>query len=187
MGRVKVNDPSIVDRAAYIRPGRTKVSELGQILHADPSLRMPIQDGTILGYTYADTKANGLILILFNFTKSQTVAQTLYVMIDPETGVVKKVFIPERKEIVAKLGLPPTVKDVGIGIAKNSMRWVSVDTFEKKFEAGYILTPTFSDSIGFYSHDLLITFDDAGTVTLVSRTKGDGEKVELIEWREVKR
>ena len=98
-GRVRVNDPSIVDRAAGIRIGKTKVSELGQILHADPSLRMPIQDGTILGYTYADTKANGLILILFNFTKSQTVAQTLYVMIDPETGVVKKVFIPERKEI----------------------------------------------------------------------------------------
>ena len=95
--------------------------------------------------------------------------------------------VTTRGEIVAKLGLPPTVKDVGIGIAKNSMRWVSVDTFEKKFEAGYILTPTFSDSIGFYSHDLLITFDDAGTVTLVSRTKGDGEKVELIEWREVKR
>ena len=92
-----------------------------------------------------------------------------------------------REEIVAKIGLPPTVKDVGIGISKNSMRWVSVDTYEKKFEAGYILTPTFSDSVGFYSHDLLITFDDAGTVTLVSRTKGNGEKVELVEWREVKR
>ena len=98
-GRVRVNDPSIVDRAAGIRVGKTKVSELGQILHADPSLRMPIQDGTILGYTYADSKANGLILILFNFTKSQTVAQTLYVIVDPKTGTVKKVYVPERKEI----------------------------------------------------------------------------------------
>ena len=95
--------------------------------------------------------------------------------------------VTTREEIVAKLGLPPTVKDVGIGIAKNSMRWVSVDTYEKKFEGGWIVTPTFSDSVGFYSHDLLITFDDAGTVTLVSRTKGNGEKVELVEWREVKR
>ena len=98
-GRVKVNDPTVADRAAWIRPGKTKVSELGGLLHADPSLRMPIQDGTILGYTYADSKANGLILILFNFTKSQTVAQTLYVMIDPATEIVKKVYIPERKEI----------------------------------------------------------------------------------------
>ena len=98
-GRVRVNDPSIVDRAAGIRIGKTKVSELGQILRADPSLRMPIQDGTILGYTYADSKANGLILILFNFTKSQTVAQTLYVIVDPKTETVKKVYVPERKEI----------------------------------------------------------------------------------------
>ena len=98
-GRVKVNDPTIADRAAYIQPGKTKLSELRQILGADQSMRLQGQDGLVLGYTYADSKANGLILILFNFTKSQTVAQTLYVVVDPKTEIVRQVFIPERKEI----------------------------------------------------------------------------------------
>ena len=95
--------------------------------------------------------------------------------------------VTTREEIVAKIGLPPTVKDVGIGIAKDSMRWVSVDTFEKKFEGGWIVTPTFVDGIGFFSHDLLITFDATGKVRLVSRTRSDGKKIELVEWREVRR
>ena len=91
-----------------------------------------------------------------------------------------------RAEVVRRIGLPATVKETGVGITKNSMRWVSVDTFEKKFEGGWIVTLTFADSIGYFSNDILVTFDAQGVVTLVSRTTSDGDKVNLVEWREVR-
>ena len=98
-GRMVVNDPTIADRAAYVRPGVTKADDLRGILRADPSMIMPGKKATTLGYTYSDTKANGLILILFNFTRSQTVAQTMYLEIDPATRVVVKKHVPSKREI----------------------------------------------------------------------------------------
>lgn len=98
-GRMQVNDPTIAERAAWIRPGETKGSDLRRILGADPTMRLPDREATMLGYTYADTKSHGLILILFNFTKTQTVTDTLYVAVDPKTDLVKKVHIPRRHEL----------------------------------------------------------------------------------------
>lgn len=98
-GRMRVNDPTIVERAERIKPGVTKVAHLSQILGAEPTMRMPVGPRLILGYTYADTKSNGLVLILLNFSRSQTVTDTLYVEADAETGTVVKTHIPPEREI----------------------------------------------------------------------------------------
>ena len=98
-GRMRVNDPTIVQRAARIKPGVTKVSQLSRLLGAEPSMRMPVGSRLMLGYTYADTKSNGLVLILLNFTRTQTVTDTLYVEADAETGTVVKVHVPPSHEI----------------------------------------------------------------------------------------
>lgn len=91
-----------------------------------------------------------------------------------------------RDDVIRRIGMPPTVKHMG-GVRKDSFRWVTVDTRGKKLEAGYILTPTFEFSNDCFAHDLLITFDREGVVTLVSRTASDGENVRLLEWREAPR
>ncbi len=97
-GRVQVNDPTIRERASRIRPGVTRVAELQRLLQAEPTMRMPLKDRTVLSYTYADTKSNGLMLLLFNFTKSQTVADTVYVEADAQ-GVVKRVYVPPARQL----------------------------------------------------------------------------------------
>ena len=97
-GRMQVNDPTIADRAAAIRPGVTRSSEVPAILQAQPMMRMPGKDTTMQGYSYADTKSGGLMLVLFNFNRSTTVADTLYVEIDNRTDLVTRVYIPPRRD-----------------------------------------------------------------------------------------
>ena len=96
-GRVKVNDPTVIDSARAIKPGVTHVSELENILKVQPTLRMPGKDMTLLGYTYSDTKNNGLLLIAVNFMRSSTVTDTLYIEADPVTHIVRKVHIPPKR------------------------------------------------------------------------------------------
>jgi hypothetical protein len=96
-GRVKVNDPSVVDSARSIKPGSTHISELENILKVQPTFRMPGKDMTLLGYTYSDTKNNGLLLIAVNFMRSSTVTDTLYIEADPVTQIVRKVHIPPKR------------------------------------------------------------------------------------------
>ena len=96
-GRVKVNDPTVVDSARAIKPGVTHVSELENILKVQPTLRMPGKDMTLLGYTYSDTKNNGLLLIAVNFMRSSTVTDTLYIEADSVTQIVRKVHIPPKR------------------------------------------------------------------------------------------
>lgn len=98
-GRLQVNDPEIVVRAKAIRPGITNVDQLRGILQAEPTLRLPGKGSTLLGYTYADTKSNGLVLIVVNFSKTQTVAETLYVEVDSETGLVRRTYVPGKREL----------------------------------------------------------------------------------------
>ena len=89
-----------------------------------------------------------------------------------------------RADVVARIGLPPTVREMG-GIGKNSFRWTSVDTFTGKLEVGYIVTPTFERGVESYSEDILILFDEADKVELVSRTRKNSDgRPNLIEWRE---
>ena len=96
-GRVKVNDPSVADSARSIKPGSTHISELENILKVQPTFRMPGKDMTLLGYTYSDTKNNGLMLVAVNFMRSTTVTDTLYIEADPVTQIVRKVHIPPKR------------------------------------------------------------------------------------------
>lgn len=98
-GRMQVNDPDIVLRARAIRVGETTADQLPVLLRAEPTMRLPGKDRQILGYTFSDTKSNGLVLILLNFSKTQTVAETLYVEVDSATQVVRKVHVPSRPDI----------------------------------------------------------------------------------------
>ena len=98
-GRMKVNDDTIVDRAGLIKVGSTKGAQVPAILGAQPTMRMPGKSHAVLGYTYADTKSSGLMLILFNFTRSTTVADTLYVETDAESDLVTRVYIPPKRKI----------------------------------------------------------------------------------------
>lgn len=98
-GRVKVNDPSVADSARLVKPGVTRVSELSDILKMQPTLRMPGKDITLLGYTYSDTKNNGLMLVVVNLMRSETVTDTLYIEADPVTQIVKKVHIPPKRTL----------------------------------------------------------------------------------------
>ena len=92
-----------------------------------------------------------------------------------------------RADVIARLGLPP-VSHEGGGIGKNSLRWVCGDTFTGTLEAGYIVTPTFEKGRAHWAHDLLILFDDADVVSLVSRTSSDdGNEVRVLEWREMRK
>lgn len=98
-GRMRVNDPDIVLRARSIRPGVTGMSELSRILNAQPTMRIPGKETTLLGYTYADTKSNGLVLLVVNFSRTQTVAETLYIEVDSVSGKVRKVYLPRKHDI----------------------------------------------------------------------------------------
>lgn len=97
-GRVQTNDPGIRGRAEAIRVGVTREADLRAILDGDPTVRMPVKDRTVLGYTYSDTKSHGLMLILFNFMKTQTVSATVYVELDAQ-GVVSRVTVPEERTV----------------------------------------------------------------------------------------
>lgn len=97
--RMRINDPSVAERARVIRPGITRADQVADIIGAQPTLRMPQKDYTLFGYTYGDTKSNGLILILFNFTRSTTMTDTLYIETDNETGLVSHVYFPKHHEV----------------------------------------------------------------------------------------
>ena len=98
-GRMQVNDPTIVERAANIRIGVTRGAEVPKLLGAEPMMRMPGKETKLMGFSYADTKSNGLMLILFNFTRSSTVADTLYVETDAQSDIVRRVYIPPRRDL----------------------------------------------------------------------------------------
>jgi len=88
-----------------------------------------------------------------------------------------------RQQIVDRIGFPPTVRGLG-GVKKDSFRWTCYDTSNGKLEVGYILTPTFERGTESFAEDILVKFDERDVVTLVSRTRNDGETTRLVEWRE---
>ena len=46
------------------------------------------------------------------------------------------------------------------------------------------MTPTFELSRAHFAEDILIKFDEAGKVSLVSRTVSDGKNVRIVQWKE---
>ena len=97
--RMRINDPGIAQRASAIKPGVTKGAEVPRLLGAQPTMRMPGKDRHTYGYTYGDGKTGGLMLILFNFTRTSTVAETLYVEVDPANDLVTGLYIPPAREL----------------------------------------------------------------------------------------
>lgn len=97
--RMKVNDPTVADRAKAIVVGTTKGEELPTLLGAQPTMRMPGKGKLVQGYTYSDTKTGGLMLIIFNFTRSSTDAETLYVEVDAKSDIVTGVYIPPERQV----------------------------------------------------------------------------------------
>lgn len=91
-----------------------------------------------------------------------------------------------RAEVVERFGLPPTGKD-GSGVKEGSLRYLTADEKTGRLEIGYIITPTFEIARERHRHDILITFDDDGVVTLVSRTKNVNGKNRLLDFREAQR
>jgi len=98
-GRMTVNDPSVADRARSIRPGVTKAEDVANIIGAQPTMRLPGKERLLFGYTYADTKNNGLMLLVLNFMRSTTVTDTLYIEADAKTGLVSQVYLPKHHEL----------------------------------------------------------------------------------------
>lgn len=97
--RLQINDPAVAERAKAIRPGVTKAEEIAGIIGAQPTMRLPGKDFLLFGYTYGDTKGNGLMLIAFNFMRSTTVTDTLYIESDAKTGLVTQVYLPQHHEV----------------------------------------------------------------------------------------
>ena len=97
--RMRINDPDIAQRAAEIKVGETCGADVPRILGAQPTMRMPGKDRLMYGYTYGDGKTGGLMLILFNFTRTSTVAETLYVEVNSETDIVTGLYIPPEREL----------------------------------------------------------------------------------------
>lgn len=98
-GRVRMNDPQIVSRARAVKPGETTEAELAGILGTQPTMKIPGKGKTLHAYSFADTKSHGLMLIVVNFVRSQTVTETLYVETDAATGRVTKILPPTSHEI----------------------------------------------------------------------------------------
>lgn len=98
-GRMRINDPTVVERARGIKVGQTRGVDVPRILHAQPTMRMPGKERLMYGYTFGDTKTEGLVLLLFNFTRSSTLAETLYVEVDAKSDMVTNIYIPPARDL----------------------------------------------------------------------------------------
>lgn len=94
-GRVQTNDPSIVDAAKRLKPGVTRAVEVPRILGAPPMMRVMGRDAIYYNYTFGDSKNEGLMLVIFNFSRANSYNTTLSVEIDPDTDLVREVYIPK--------------------------------------------------------------------------------------------
>ena len=63
-GRMRINDPSVADRARMIRPGVTRGDQIVDIIGAQPTMRMPGKEQTLFGYTYGD-KGKSFVNVYF--------------------------------------------------------------------------------------------------------------------------
>ena len=89
--RARVNDPKIVERAKLIRPGVTREADLPALLAGQPTRRR-FEDGkTIYEYSYSDAKTETFSIIILSFSRTEDVSETLYVEVDPKTGLVTRV------------------------------------------------------------------------------------------------
>ncbi len=91
-------------------------------------------------------------------------------------------------EVVQRLGFPPPVgraDDAPAYLSSETLHWLSTDTRHRKLAIGYVITPIFEYSRTVAAHDLLIRFDENGRVQQLSRVQRTGDKITLLEFREV--
>lgn len=93
--RARLNDPEIVERAAAIVPGVTKVADLSRLLQAQPTRMHKEGNALVFEYTYSDSKTKVFTLILLSFSRTESVTETLYIEADAGTGVVMR--LPRQK------------------------------------------------------------------------------------------
>lgn len=89
-------------------------------------------------------------------------------------------------EVTARLGFPPPsgrVDAVPAAIAPDALHWRTFDTRLWELKIGYVVYPIFRRSRTVTSEDLLIRFDKAGRVALVSRVRQRGDAFEVLDFR----
>jgi len=86
--RMRMNDPEIVSRARAIVPGKTTVAELPVLLNAQPTRKRTAGKTTTFEYSYSDAKTKSFSIIIFTWSRTENVTETLYVEADASTGVV---------------------------------------------------------------------------------------------------
>lgn len=89
--RAKINDTSIIHRQDQIIVGKTKIEQVPIILGAAPSSISEFKNGTTLySFVVGDSRTNGLMLVLVNFTKTNLSTSAIYVIADAQ-GVVSQI------------------------------------------------------------------------------------------------
>jgi len=89
--RMRMNDPEIAIRAQAIVPGKTNVAELPRLLNAQPTRKRTLGKTATFEYSYSDVKTKSFSLIIFTWSRTENVTETLFVEADAETGVVTSV------------------------------------------------------------------------------------------------
>ncbi len=90
-------------------------------------------------------------------------------------------------EVVRRLGMPPPVgqvDDVPAYVSAEMLHWRSLDTRVWELHFGYLVSPIFRRSRQVAADDVLIRFDAAGVVSLVSRVRRRGDGFEVVDFRE---
>lgn len=90
------------------------------------------------------------------------------------------------REVAGRLGMPPPVgraDDAPAYVSAEALHWLSTDTKTFELKVGYIVSPIFRWSRTVAADDLLIRFDEAGRVRLISRTRRRGDTVEVLDFR----
>jgi hypothetical protein len=99
--RTRFNIEDFNAKAAKIEPGKTKVSEMVQILGTEPNTILPVEDGnSIYIYYFGDTKTGGLTLIVLNFLKTNAAVDSGFFVVD-KNNVVQRAFISTNSEEVS--------------------------------------------------------------------------------------
>ncbi len=90
--RAKVNDAAVNVRSEGVIIGQTHASELPKIMGTTPSSIIPLRDGRMVYvFAYGDAKTEGLSLILFTLTKTNSVFTAVYMLVDTK-GIVQGIY-----------------------------------------------------------------------------------------------
>ena len=93
------------------------------------------------------------------------------------------------REVVGRLGMPPPVGSADSApayVSDEMLHWVSTDSRIFELKIGYVVSPIFRRARTVAADDVLIRFDEAGRVRLVSRTRRRGGETTVLDFREAR-